>query len=164
MRGRFGSAAVFLAVMLAGGSALLSDAAQERPLRTLSIWITTLSAGLLSALGVAVESRGQELIAIGRPFGVSVQNDCNGAWAHLILLASVLAYPATAREKIRGLLLAQPALFVLNVVRVASLFLIGLHAPGLFRAAHVYLWQGLIIACAVALFLVWIELGVRSPA
>src|SRR4030095_12605775 len=164
MRGRFGSAAVFLAVMRGGGSALWSDAAQEGPLRTLSIWITTLSAGLLSALGLAVESRGQELIAIGRPFGVSVQNDCNGAWAHLILLASVLAYPATAREKIRGLLLAQPALFVLNVVRVASLFLIGLHAPGLFRAAHVYLWQGLIIACAVALFLVWIGRGVRSPA
>jgi hypothetical protein len=50
-----------------------------------------LSAGLLSALGFAVEPRGQELIAIGHPFGVSVENDCNGAWAHLVLLASVIA-------------------------------------------------------------------------
>src|SRR4029450_12966082 len=107
---RFGSALVFLAVLVAGGALLLSDAAQDG-LRQLSIAITTLSAGMLSALGVAVEPRGQELIAIGRPFGVSVENDCNGAWAHLVLLASVLAYPATTREKIRGLLIAQPALF-----------------------------------------------------
>jgi exosortase H (IPTLxxWG-CTERM-specific) len=164
MRTRFGSAVVFLVVLVAGGALLLSDAAQDGPLRTLSIWITTLSAGLLSALGFAVEPRGQELIAIGRPFGVSVQNDCNGAWAHLVLLASVLAYPATPREKVRGLLVAQLALFALNVVRVASLFVIGLHAPGLFRAAHVYVWQGLIIACAIVLFLVWIERGVRAPA
>jgi len=163
MRTRFGSALVFLVVLVAGGALLLSDAAQDG-LRQLSIAITSFSAGILSALGVAVEPRGQELIAIGRPFGVSVQNDCNGAWAHLVLLASVLAYPATAREKIRGLLVAQPALFVLNVVRVASLFLIGLHAPGVFRAAHVFVWQGLIIACAIALFLVWVERGVRAPA
>src|SRR5262245_52687825 len=94
MRTRFGSALVFLAVLVAGGALLLSDAAQDG-LRQLSIAITTLSAGMLSAFGVAVEARGQELVAIGRPFVVSVENDCNGAWAHLVLLASVLAYPAT---------------------------------------------------------------------
>jgi exosortase H (IPTLxxWG-CTERM-specific) len=164
MRSRFGSAIVFLAVMVAGGELLLSATAQDGGLQALSIGITTLSAGLLSALGFAVEPRQQELVAVGRPFAVSVQNDCNGAWAHLILLASVLAYPATVSEKLRGLLLAQPALFALNVVRVASLFVIGLYAPGLFRAAHVYVWQGLIIACAVILFLVWVDRGVRPPA
>jgi len=55
----------------------------------------------------------------------------------LIFLASVLAYPATWKEKLLGLAVGQPVLVVLNVVRVVSLFIIGVYAPTIFRAAHV---------------------------
>jgi exosortase H (IPTLxxWG-CTERM-specific) len=157
MRGRFGSAAVFLAVMLPGGSVLLSDAVQNAALHPLSVRIAALSASLLRALHFGVTYQAQVIAATDGSFRVSVENDCNGAWAHLILLASVLAHPASLRAKLTGLLVLQPLLFALNVVRVVSLFLIGYYRISLFRAAHVYVWQFLIIGCALALFLAWEE-------
>jgi exosortase H (IPTLxxWG-CTERM-specific) len=123
----------------------------------MSLDIAALSAYVLRALGFAVVHREQVLVATDAPFQVSVENDCNGAWAHLILLASVLSYPASLQMKLAGLLVMEPLLFALNVVRVVSLFLIGLYEPSLFRATHVYIWQTLIIGCALALFLVWVD-------
>jgi exosortase/archaeosortase family protein len=95
---------------------------------------------------------------------VLVGNGCNGAWAHLIFLASVLAYPATWKEKLLGLAVGQPVLVVLNVVRVVSLFIIGLYAPTIFRAAHVYVWQFLIIGFAMLMLFIWADQFVRRPA
>lgn len=164
MRGRFGSAAVFLCVMLAGGSVLLTGAVQAAVLHPMSVGIAALSARVLHALGVAVVHREQVLAAADGSFRVSIENDCNGAWAHLILLASVLAYPAPARAKLLGLLVMQPLLLALNLVRVVSLFLIGAYELALFRPAHVYLWQFLIIGFALALFLGWTERGARDAA
>jgi len=164
MRGRLGSAALFLAVMIAGGSVLLTDTVQVAVLHPLSVWIAALGAGALRVLGFAVIHREQVLAATDGSFRVSIENDCNGAWAHLILLASVLAYPAPARAKLVGLLVMQPLLFALNIVRVVTLFLIGSYDVSLFRAAHVYVWQFLIIGFALALFLVWVERGVHDEA
>jgi exosortase/archaeosortase family protein len=104
------------------------------------------------------------LAAADGSFRVSIENDCNGAWAHLILLASVLGYPAPVRAKLTGLLVMQPLLFALNVVRVVSLFLIGRYELSIFRAVHVYVWQFLIIGCAVALFFIWEERVSRGVA
>jgi exosortase H (IPTLxxWG-CTERM-specific) len=150
--------------MLAGGSLLLTDGVQAAALHPLSVWIAGLSARVLRAVGFAVMQREQLLGALDGSFRVSVENDCNGAWAHLILLASVLAYPASLRAKIVGLLVMQPLLLALNVVRVASLVLIGSYDLALFRPAHVYVWQFLIIGFALALFLGWVERETRDAA
>jgi len=164
MRGRVASAAVFLAVMVIGGAVLLSDPVQAGVLHGLSVAIARVSARVLGTVGFAVEQRQQVIGTTDGLFRVSVENDCNGAWAHLILLASVLAYPARTRDKLMGLLVMQPALFVVNVVRIVSLFLVGLYALPLFRPTHVYVWQVLIVGCAIALFLGWVERGAEPAA
>jgi exosortase H (IPTLxxWG-CTERM-specific) len=161
---RSSSALIFLATMVAGGILLLSPRLQERELLSLSIVITQLSAGALHALGFSVARDAHTLFVPGGAFAMRVDNDCNGAWAHLIFLASVLAYPATWKEKLAGLAVGQPLLFLLNVFRVMSLFAIGVYAPAIFRATHVYVWQFLIIGFALVLFFVWADRCVRPPA
>ena len=94
-------------------------------------------AAALNLLGFSVKWDARTLSTPAGSFTVLVGNGCNGAWAHLIFLASVLAYPATWKEKLLGLAVGQPVLVVLNVVRVVSLFIIGVYAPTIFRAAHV---------------------------
>jgi len=163
MRGRFGSGPVFLAVMVAGSSVLLSDVVQAAVLHPLSVGLAALSSALLRTLGFAATHQEQVLAATDGAFRVSIENDCNGAWAHLILVASVLAYPAPGRAKLLGLLAMQLLLFALNVVRIVSLFLIGRYQLSLFRASHVYVWQFLIIGCALLLFRFWAE-GTPVPA
>jgi exosortase/archaeosortase family protein len=155
------SAIVFLAIMIAGAVALLSDVAQGGVLREASLALTATAAWCLRAIGVDAAYAGQVLGTADRSFQVSIENDCNGAWAHLVLLASVLAYPASWRQRFAGLLVSQGALAVLNLLRIVALVLIGIHWPELFRAAHVYVFQLFIIGCAVALFLGWADRGVR---
>lgn len=155
------TAAVFLVVMAAGACVLLSDAAQAGVLRTASIALTSAAAACLDAIGVDVVHVGQRLGTADRTFEVMIENDCNGAWAHLILLASVLAYPATGRERLVGLVVAQPVLAILNLLRIVALVLIGAYWPSMFRAAHVYVFQFLIIGCALALFVWWADRRVR---
>ena len=163
MLNRYGSALIFLATMVIGGSLLLTTRLQDRELTSLSIVITELSDATLRTLGFDVGRESRTLFVPGGSFGMRVDNDCNGAWAHLIFLAAVLAYPASWKEKLLGLAVGQPLLFLLNVFRVVSLFAIGVYVPSVFRATHVYVWQFLIIGLALLLFVIWVDKFVRRP-
>lgn len=161
---RYHSAPIFLATMVVGGSLLLSASAQADVLTGWTVLLTKISAAALNLLGFSVQGDAQTLSTTAGSFTVAIGNGCNGAWAHLIFLASVLAYPATWKEKLLGLAVGQPVLVVLNVVRVVSLFIIGVYAPTIFRAAHVYVWQFLIIGFAMLMLFVWADQFVRRPA
>jgi len=161
---RYHSAVIFLATMVVGGSLLLSASAQADVLTCWTVLLTKISAAVLNLLGFSVKGDAQRLSTTAGSFTVLVGNGCNGAWAHLIFLASVLAYPATWKEKLLGLAVGQPVLVVLNVVRVVSLFIIGVYAPTIFRAAHVYVWQFLIIGFAMLMLFIWADQFVRRPA
>lgn len=157
-------AIVFVATMIIGGALLLSARLQERELAAVSLAIAAATETTLAGIGVDVGRESRTLFAPGGGFGMRIDNDCNGAWAHLIFLAAVLSYPATWRQKLLGLAAGEPLLFALNIVRVASLFLLGVFVPSVFRAAHVYVWQFLIIGLALLLFVIWVDAVVhRTP-
>jgi exosortase H (IPTLxxWG-CTERM-specific) len=148
---------IFAATMIVGGGVLLSEPVQQAVMTPWSETITAVCAHLMRAAGVPVDAVQHVLVTSDRSFAVSIENECNGAWSHLILLSGILAYPATVRRRVVGGFLAQAALFAINVLRVASLMLLGMYAPALLRPAHVYVWQFLIIGCALMLFRVWAD-------
>jgi len=158
------SALIFLAIMVVGGELLLTAIVQDDVLTPWTSALTRFSAAALHALGLEVRSAPHALATTDNSFSVAIGNSCNGAWAHLILLASVMAYPASWREKLVGLAVGQPLLFVLNLVRVVSLFVIGVYVPAIFRGAHVYVWQFLIIGFAMLILFIWADQFVRRPA
>jgi len=139
---------------------LLQPALQAGPLQSFTLWLTGLCRDLLVLLGVRVEAYGRVLVTPDG-FRMGIANECNGLWAHLVLSAALLAYPARPPARWLGLLATNLALFGLNLLRILSLFAIGRHAPQLFRWTHVYVWQFLIIAFALALFLLWADLADR---
>lgn len=112
------------------------------------------SAGLLlNALGQKVTVNGT---TIGGPhFAVNVNNGCNGVEAMLILLASIVAFPASLRQRGAGLLVGALGVQLLNEVRIVTLYLLGAHAPRWFDLFHTAVWQIVIIAAAIAFFLLW---------
>jgi exosortase H (IPTLxxWG-CTERM-specific) len=164
MRDRRGAALLFLTIMIAGGALLLTPALQEGPLTRLSLVITQASESVLRGFGVAVAREARALYSPDGAFGMRVDNDCNGAWAHLVLLAGVVAYPAGWRARLVGATVGTAALFVANLIRIVSLYVIGVHAPALFRATHVYVWQFLIIGFALLVFVVWVDTVADRPA
>lgn len=90
-------------------------------------------------------------------FAVVIYNGCNGLEAMLIFVCGVLAFPAGWRRKAVGIGLGFLAIQGVNVVRVVSLFYIGVFVPTWFSTAHVFIWQSVIILFGVLLWLVWVQ-------
>ncbi len=143
--------------MALGGAVLLNQSVQDGPLNSYTMVIANLSRLMVEVTGVDIIQNERVLASPITGFAMRVDNDCNGMWAHLILLASILAYPATWKERAIGIVAGQAILYFINIFRVASLFFIGVYSPSIFRAAHIYVWQFLIIGFALVLLFVWVE-------
>jgi exosortase H (IPTLxxWG-CTERM-specific) len=115
--------------------------------------VAQVSGALLNAIGQQVSVNGT---VISSPrFGVNINNGCNGVEAMLILLASIVAFPATLRARAAGLGLGALVVQLLNAVRIVTLYLLGAYQPRLFDMFHTAVWQILVILSAIAFFLIW---------
>jgi exosortase H (IPTLxxWG-CTERM-specific) len=88
-------------------------------------------------------------------FALDVRNGCNAVEAMLLLAAAIVAFPATLRSRVWGMLAASAAIQLLNLVRVTSLVWMGEHHRALFDVVHVAVWQTIVILSAVSMFLFW---------
>ncbi len=127
--------------------------------------IASVSAELLNALGEHAEVAGTEIRSSS--FGVNIENGCNGVETALLFGAAVLAFPASWSRRLLGLLAGFVAIQILNLVRVITLFWIGLHRPALFSSSHTVIWQSVVVLFGVLLFLFWASrerrLSAESP-
>ncbi len=88
-------------------------------------------------------------------FALDVRMGCNGIEAMMVLAAAMLAFPATLRSRLAGLLVGTVAIQILNLIRVASLVWLGEHHRNLFDFIHVGVWQSIVILAAVSMFVFW---------
>jgi exosortase H (IPTLxxWG-CTERM-specific) len=124
--------------------------------------LTTVSAALMMPFDVISYGKVLQNVATGQ--GVAVEAGCNGVEACLILTAAILAYPASWRLRLWGLVLGLLLVQGVNVLRVISLFyLVGVNAE-LFKFAHLYLWQALIMLDVLVVWLLWIRQVAKREA
>jgi exosortase/archaeosortase family protein len=95
-------------------------------------------------------------------FAMAVKPECASGGIISFLCAAFLAFPYPLGRRLIGAALGIAAIALLNVVRIASVFLVGVHQPRLFEAVHEELWPGLIIMTILLLMLVWIRWVLRS--
>jgi exosortase H (IPTLxxWG-CTERM-specific) len=122
------------------------------------------SATLIRAFDGDAMSQGNVLYSKSSGFGVAIEAGCNGVEALLVLAAAMLAFPASWRMKLLGLLAGAVAIQVLNVVRVISLYYLGQWNATAFEWAHLYAWQALIMLDALIVWLLWIRALPPSPS
>lgn len=123
-----------------------------------------LSGVIASFFDANVMSQGKFLIDRSTGSGVSIEAGCNGVEACLILIAAMLAYPARWKAKFAGILIGIVAVQIVNVVRVVSLFYLAGWNAEIFRFAHLYMWQALIMLDVLVVWLLWIRQLNRSSA
>ena len=119
-------------------------------LASISTWIVTLFDPNVVATGNIMRDS-------VNGFAVSIEAGCNGVEATLVLLAAMLAFPASWRRKALGLAVGVVAVQGLNVVRVISLFYIGQWNRDVFEWAHLYVWQALIMLDVLVVWLIWVR-------
>ncbi len=126
---------------------------EERVIDPYTQSIAAVSASLLNVGGAHVTRSGT--LITGRTFGVEVKNGCNGVEALFFLAAAMIAFEAPARWRLAGVVVGSLVIEVLNIVRVASLYLIGAMRPDLFETFHLAIWQTVIFGAAVFMFVYW---------
>jgi exosortase family protein XrtM len=87
---------------------------------------------------------------------------CEGTELFFLLIAGVIAFPATWRAKLAGLALGLPLVFALNVVRVAGLYVTVRDFPAQFELVHGYVAPTAFVALLGVFFLVWSAHAARS--
>jgi exosortase H (IPTLxxWG-CTERM-specific) len=88
-------------------------------------------------------------------FAVTIYNGCNGLITSLIFISGVLAFPARISAKLIGVIGGLLAIQLINLVRIISLFYIGVFLPQYFSDAHIFIWQSLVIIAGISLWIVW---------
>lgn len=149
--------AIFLAIQAVLFAAELTPPVQEH-------LVHPFTGGLAWASGVMLELVGREVVTAGvliqdlsTQFAVEIAAGCNGVEAMIILAAAMLAFPAPWRYKLAGIAIGILAIQALNLVRIVSLFLLGLWSKTAFEWAHLYVWQALIMLDALVVWLLWIR-------
>jgi exosortase H (IPTLxxWG-CTERM-specific) len=117
-------------------------------------WI---SAWLVTLFDSGVVASGKVLRSASNGFAVSIEAGCNGVEATIVLVAAILAFPASWKHRAIGLLAGFVAVQALNVIRVISLFYLGQWNRDAFEWAHLYVWQALIMLDVLIVWLVWVR-------
>jgi exosortase H (IPTLxxWG-CTERM-specific) len=143
----------FFGVLLAAYLLIAWNPVNDRVIVPFTSAIAAGSGAILKTMGEPVTVSGTT-IASSR-FGVNINNGCNGVEAMLILLASIIAFPASMKARAAGLFLGAIVVQILNAIRIISLYLLGAYHPRLFDLFHTAVWQIVIILAAIGFFLVW---------
>jgi exosortase H (IPTLxxWG-CTERM-specific) len=112
---------------------------------------------LVTLFDAGAMAQGKVLFNPKTGFGVSIEPGCNGVEACIVLMAAMLAFPATWRHRAIGLAIGFVAVQGLNMVRVISLFYLGQWSQRAFEFFHEYLWQGLIMLDVLVVWLLWVR-------
>lgn len=126
--------------------------------------LASFSTWLITLFDDNVVSYGKIIQSTTNGFAVSIERGCNGLEAVIILIAGVMAFPASFKHKLVGLAAGFVAIQLLNLVRIISLFYLGQYSMHWFEWFHLYLWQALIILDAVFVWLIWLRwVAKREP-
>jgi exosortase H (IPTLxxWG-CTERM-specific) len=132
---------------------LLLPAVDQHVIVPLNTAITTLSGAMLRLVGENVRTTGT--VISGSCFAVDLKNGCNGVEATLFLVAAVLSFPAPPRQRLIAALGGAALIQGVNFIRIMSLYLLGCYRRSWFDAFHLTVWQSIIFALAVGVFMLW---------
>jgi exosortase H (IPTLxxWG-CTERM-specific) len=116
-------------------------------------FIAKLSGTVLGLFGEKITIHGCQLTS--PRFAVTIYNGCNGLITSLIFISGVLAFPARWTAKTIGVVAGLVAIQIINLIRIVSLFYIGVYLPKFFNESHIFVWQSIVILSGVALWVAW---------
>ena len=122
--------------------------------------LAAVSAWLIHSSGGTCLRKAAVLSNPARNFSMEIRDGCNGINVVVLLWSAMIAYPATLRWRLIGVMVGLAAIQILNLFRLISLFYLGQYSYQIFEFAHLYLWELLIIIDGMVVFSLWIK---RAP-
>lgn len=125
-------------------------------------WIAEVSGWLLNVVGYGTTVVGTSITS--PRFSVGVVRGCDALLPTAAFVAAVVASPVPWAAKLPGIVLGTVALLTINLVRIVSLFAIGVHFPSVFHLIHFEVWQAVFIVLAIVQWAIWVQWATRPRA
>jgi exosortase/archaeosortase family protein len=109
---------------------------------------------ILRLLGQNITVRGASIFSPA--FSVTIVLGCEALEPIVLFTCAVLAFPAAFSKKIVGIVAGTLLLAILNLVRIVTLFLVGVYLPSVFQLMHLDVWQGVFMFFAILFWVLWI--------
>ncbi len=122
--------------------------------------VVALSAWFIDLLGIHVTAHGAFLYLDHA--AMEVKFGCNGLEAILLYVAAVLAYPASWKLRLIGIIAGSTVLQVLNIIRIGVLAWVLEYHQRQFALMHEYVTQSIMIALAFIVFLFYLQATERE--
>ncbi len=144
---------LFLVLLGASFTVLALRPVNDKVVVPYTTQVARASAATLDLLGENATVQG--CVVSSPRFAVTIYNGCNGLITSLIFISGVLAFPARWPAKLLGVLGGLVAIQLINLVRIVSLFYVGVFIPQFFNQSHIFVWQSIVILAGVALWVYW---------
>ena len=137
---------------------------QEAVIQPFTGILATISTALILPFDDTVIAQGRILRDATTGFAVSIEAGCNGVEAAIVLIAGIVAFPATIQNKVIAIVAGFFFVQALNIVRIISLFYLGQWNYTVFEWFHLYLWPVLIMLDVLIVFAIYLQwLGKPHP-
>ena len=107
--------------------------------------------------GLGQPTHVSEVTILSPQFAMAIRRGCDAVEPTWLLCAAMISFPAPLLHKLWGMLAAIVLLQVLNLIRIVTLYWIGIHLPAFFNSAHLEVWPTAFIVVAIAFFIGWKE-------
>ena len=111
---------------------------------------------VLVIIGYPVVMIGQQVV-LPQVFGIQIAEECSQVEEWLVVLCAVLAYPTSLGTRLNGAALVTVTAFLGNLLRLVTLFLVGVEAGSYFDFIHSYFWPALTYVGLVFLWIIWLH-------
>lgn len=119
-----------------------------------------LGGGILKLLGYDVHI--QDSLIAGDQFAINIKNGCDGLEATTLFTAAVLMFPLAFKYKWPGIVAGVSVLFVVNLIRTAGLYMIGVHWNAAFEFFHLHGGLILFMVISISIWMLWIDWALKK--
>ena len=123
--------------------------------------IVSITAKILETMGMLCTSQGSVITISG--IGLDIKFGCNGLEAVMIYAVGILSFPATWEKKLLGIMAGFIVIQIINIIRIVALAYSCIYFKTLFEYIHIYIAQGMMIAVALGIYLLWIGYAKEGP-
>ncbi len=155
-------AAVFVFVLVTLFTLEMLVPVQQSVILPFTELLAQVSAALVTPFDESVHAYGKVLQFTDSGFAVSIEAGCNGVEATIVLVAAVLAFPASWKHRVTAIVAGFFAIQGLNIVRIISLFYLGDWNREIFGWVHLYLWPTLIMLDVLIVFILYLRFLARN--
>lgn len=119
-----------------------------------------LSSGLLNIFGMDTVATSGAIS--NSDFSVNIAKGCDGIEATALFIFAILVFPIAFKRKVPGVVAGVSVLFIVNLIRIAGLFLIGLYWNEAFEFMHLHGGLVLFTIAAIILWIIWADWALKQ--